>query len=670
MKTTLFYLIGTIGILFSLTSIQADEIIIVEDNSTVSTDRALNKNIEIKSIDKTKTTSDTQADNELIYDGFARNYYEKEPDITGWESIAYSIDYLKSSFNIFNNDSGFYGSIGFTYIYDIYDDTKSQRERNNFKQEYTLGYRGDVYSPKLLKYLLSTTIRYEDIEDKVNNITNKNKIESYDYEARLNFLSSTRIPFSLYALKIQKPNTIFYENTKGESLYDDLSLGLSGQINLNIFKINYSVSDSKGRYEDIFSKDDREIRIYKTTLTKETQKHHFRLSYDNTEQKIDRDSINYNSKSYIGNENVSLIYRAKLSDSLRFNTQSYYRIVNYTDNLLNEYETKSILTNLNLSWNPRGKHSASLSMNGSNIKDENKILNTNTSIDNIQVAQSYGYRMSKNLSLSQSSSYAVVFSDLNTIENINFSSNVNYTTKINSDLTLNISASGGINSNSNDTDTNTSIVDYTSYIYSANTRIYQVLSSINSRASIGFGYSGSINTRDETKQSYIANFNLDTAFNSVMRNQLSVNYVNDNMKNISSIDATLVSRESNRLTVKDEVEYRTRVGIRGMFKSKVSIEYLLAQTTDSGDIDKLMPRADILFKYRLSQKIRHTSKFNIYKEVFYDTTSYNFGTDLRFTSGKLNAYVEYIYNKTVVGEDIDIFDRDTHRITMNFKRKF
>jgi len=707
MKTALIYLFGIIGIiivikLYPLTSLKADKLSINKERykidilkqsldnkdalSSVNLNTVMPNNIEnddieiniIESIDDIETAAGIEEDNEtkvvnqneLNYDGFARNYYEQAPDLTLGESIAYSIDYLKSTINIFDGDSGFYGSIGFIYIYDIYNDGRSERKQNNFKQEYNLGYRGDIYSPKLLKYSLSTTIRYENIEDSVNGITNKNKIESYDYEAKLNFLSRTRIPFSLYAIKVQRPNTIFYENTKGESVYDNLSLGLSGQINLKMFKINYSASESKGTYEDIFSKDDRENRVYKTTFTKETDNHSIRLTYDSTDQIIDRKSISYSSKSNIKNENVGLIYRAKISDFTRLNAQAYYRTNRYADNLWTENETQSILSNLNLSWNPKGKHTASISVSADSIKDENIKLNTENSIENIQVSQSYGYRMSKNLNISQSSNYGIVFSDFYTMENINLSTGVNYTTKINANTTINMSANGGFNSNSNDSDSNTSIADITSYTYRANAGVNQILPSIYSRVSIGFGYTGSINTLDETKKSYNIDFSMDTILYSIMKNQLSINYINDNMKSISNTVDTLISRTSSRITITDEIDYTTRIGIRGALKSKVSIQYLLAQTTDRGDIDKLMPRVDLLFKYRLGQKIRHTSKFNIYKELFYDTTSYNFGADLRFTSGKLSASIEYIYNKTTIGGDIDILDRDMHRINMKFKRKF
>ncbi len=716
MKVAAIYLFGIIGIigiifiikLFSLTSIKADEIKNVEDKHKANEIKIIepeyntedikiiedkykdessesilenkddfainlknNKINNLESIDNIKTAAGVEADDEtkLSDIGFARNYYVEPPNPTMWESIAHSIDYLKSNINIFSEDSGFYGSLGLIYTYDIYNDGRDERKQNNFKQEYSLGYRGALYSPKLLKYTLFTTIRYENIKDKVNNITNENKIESYDYEARLNFLNRTRIPFSIYAMKTQKPNTIFFENAKSESMYNNLLFGLSGQINLKMFKINYSASDSKGVYEDIFSNDNRENSMYKTTFTKETKNHNFRLSYENTNQMIDRKNVNYSSKSNIDNENVDLIYRAKISDALRLNAQSYYRMSGYTDNVWAENETQSILSNLNLSWNPKGKHSASISISGTSIKDENIKLNTNTSVDNIQISQSYGYRMTKNLNMSQSSSHSVVFTDFSTIKNTNVSSNINYTTKISEDSSLNISASASINNNSNDTNSSTYIADITSYTYSVGTGINQMLLDINSRLRIGFGYNGSMNTRNEIKDSYNANFNMDTILYSVIRNQLSVNYFNDI---IDSLDYNNISifRSTQRITINNKINYTTRIGFRGTLNSKVGIEYLLAKTTDREDIDKLMPKIDLLFKYRLGQKLRHTTKINIYKEVFYDTISYNFESDFRFSSGKLSASIEYVYNKTIVGDNINILDRDKHRVSMKFKRMF
>lgn len=452
-------------------------------------------------------------------------------------------------------------------------------------------------------------------------------------------------------------------------MYNNLLFGLSGQINLKMFKINYNASDSKGIYEDIFSKDNRENSMYKTTFTKETKNHNFRLSYESTNQMIDRKNVNYSSKSNIDNENIDLIYRAKISDALRLNAQSYYRISAYSDNDWTDTETQSILSSLNIAWNPKGKHSASIGISGTSIKDEDMKLNTNTSVDNIQISQSYGYRMTKNINITQSASHSIVFDEFSTIKNTNVSSSVNYTTNISADSSINLSASASVNNNTNDTNVSTAIADITSYTYSLGTGFNQILLDINSRLRIGFGYSGSINTRNEIKDSYSANFNMDTIIYSVIRNQLIVNYFNDT---INSLDYNNISifRNTQRITVNNKINYTTRIGFRGTLNSKVGIEYLLAKTTDREDIDKLMPKVDLLFKYRFGQKLRHTTKFNIYKEVFYDTISYNFESGFRFNSGKLSASVEYVYNKTIVGDNIDILDRDKHRVSMKFKRMF
>ncbi|MCF6331201.1 MAG: hypothetical protein L3I99_06610 [Sulfurimonas sp.] len=609
--------------------------------------------------------------------GFARNYYVEEVDPTTWESIAYTIDYLKSSINLFGGkDSGFYGNLGLIYTYNTHDDAVNQRSQSNFKQEYSLGYRGVAYSSKLLKYSLFATIRYEDIEDKINNDIIETKAEGYDYKVNLDFLRHTKTPFTINATKMQKPTYTLYRNNKSNFRYDDTSLGLNGLLNLKIFQLNYSALDSKGTYEDIISTDYRKNRTYRVTLTKKTDIQNIRLYYDNTNQIIDREKINSSALYNIGKESINLYYRNKLSSSVKLDAQSSYRIYDYSDSLFNSSQTKSTLANLNLSWSPVGKHHASIGISGSDIKDLNKQLNTSTSIQNINLVQSYGYRMSKNINISQSLGYNIVFTDLNTMKNINFNSGINYRKKIATGATLSIFISAGVNNNSSDANSSIVTNNMTTYLYAAGTGINQALPGINSRLNIDFKYNGSTSNTEEARQSYGGDLGINTNIYSSLRNQFKIKYYNDTIENFRGANI-LISTESSRASVSNEINHATMIGTKGTLNTKIGIEYLSTETNGK-KIDRLMPKADIVFRYRLGQKLNHISRADVYREVYYDTTNYSFASDFIFETGKLSASIGYIYNKIIVGNDVDgvvnsnvdILDRDIHRVNMKFNRRF
>ncbi len=596
---------------------------------------------------------ESKEDYEYYSKGFKRNY-NKEGQSLGIMDSIYSIQ------SQVNNFGKFYGSIGLSYTYDKYNE--NDRVRTNFMQEYKLGVLGAIYSKRLFNYSLSTTLRFEDINTEESSANTVNKLESYDYNAKLNFLSHTKIPFTLYAIKTKSPNSIRYNGTTNNSEYDNLSFGLVGQILLNIFKINYTITDSDGVYESIFSTDNRKNRKYKVTLTKDDDIHNLRLSYTNTDQEITKDSTSYTSKSSNKEEDVNLIYRAKVSDSVRFNSQSSYRKRIYTNDLWTANETKTVLSNLNLIWNPRGKHNASLSLSGTKIIDEN--------LNNINLSQSYGYRVTKNLNLSQSSSYSVVSSDLDTIKNLNLNSNISYLKKINADISMNMSFNASLNNNSNDRDSNTSTAEITTYMYRAKIGMNQNIKSLNSRLSASLYYNDSINTLEESKKTSNANLNISTMIYSKLRNQLNIDYYNSISKILDS-NKVFTSIEFARVSVKNNLDYSTRVGISGSLSSKLGFRYAISKTNGK-EKETMSPSANVVFRYNLSRNIKYTSKLSISKEFYYDTMNYNFGTDLLFYSSKLTTSIGYTYDRIETDKDIAIhvLNREVHRLNVKFLRKF
>jgi len=612
----------------------------------------------VSSIDEIETDAgiiytDSKSDYEYYSKGFKRDYtLEREH-----QSIMDSIYSIQSQVNNFGK---VYGSLGLSYTYDKYN--QNDRIRTNFMQEYKLGILGALYSKRLFNYSLSTTLRFEDINNKENNSNTESKLQSYGYNAKANFLSHTRIPFSIYAIKTQSPNSIKYNGTTNDTEYDNLSFGLVGQVLLNIFKINYTITDAEGVYESIFSTDNRKSKKYKVTLTKEDDIHNIRLSYTNTDQEITKNAISYSSKSSNKEEDVNLIYRAKVSDSVRFNSQSSYRKRMYTNDLWTANETKTVLSNLNLIWNPRGKHNASLSLSGTNIIDEN--------LNNINLSQSYGYRATKNLNISQSLSYALISSDLNTINNLNINSNINYLKKINTDTSINMSLNGSLNNNSSDADTNTSTADITTYMYRATIGVNQNISSLNSRLNANLYYNESINTLDETKKTSNANLNISTRIYSTLRNQLNIDYYNSISKILDS-DKVFISRKFARVSVKNNVDYNTRVGISGSLSSKLGFRYAISKTNGK-ERETMSPSANVMFRYNLSRNIKYTTNLNISKEFYYDTMNYNFGTKLLFYSSKLTASIGYTYDRIEADKNIaiQVLNREVHRLNVKFLRKF
>ena len=705
MKTTLIYLFGLVGIIYivktiPITSVNANEMEGVENNLHIETSKTTSEadtnaipvkyiinqpitNISIKlektieediiNLDEIDTAAGVEVDEEVesieLLDDYKTNDDVKASNLSIWDSIANSAYYLKSKMNFLNaltyQDRGFYGNIGLSYGYNIYNEPNNKRYQNDFMHKYKLGYRGVIYSPKLLDYKIETILKYTKTKTEVDNETNEIKVDSQDYRVDLSFFKESKIPFRIYANKVENPVSVLYANSVTESINKSTNLGISGSVKLNILDIIYAASDSSGEYENIYYSENREVRTYKGSINRKREKSNFQLSYNNYVQDIKRTSLDSNNSSISSaQQNVDLIYSLKINKAIRLNTSAYYRINEAIDSIGLENKTKTIYSNVNLSWNPNTKYRASVNVQGSKTEDE--MAGWNNSIENISVFQNYGYRMTKNLNITQSANYGIVYSGLNKMQNMSLSSGVSYSNILNKDARINLSSSVFVRNNSDDTN-NTYSNNITSYSYDGQAGINQKMAFVNSNMNVRIGYYLSENTINEVTQRYNANLSINTSIYSVVKNYLATTYYKDNTK-LKSYDVILI-RNSHRIDVEDKIEHNSRVGIKGMVKSNIGIRYSLLES--NGDkIDRLTPKVDILFNYRLGPRLRSTNNFHIDRELINDTTNYSFMSNLLFKSRKTTVSLVYNYNKMIINYDSEMEDRSAHSVKMKFERSF
>ncbi|MDQ1338937.1 MAG: hypothetical protein QG567_86, partial [Campylobacterota bacterium] len=193
-------------------------------------------------------------------------------------------------FAVSYEDSGPYGSVGFSYLVDKYNDGESKRSQDKFLQEYKLGYGGIVYSPKLLDYKAEGILRYENISAKDDGYETKTKVDSKDYNVNLDFIKGSKIPFTVYAQKSEAPVSVVFANGFNRSLGGSESVGISGLVKLDIFEITYSTSNTSEKYESIFSTESRETQTHRTSLRKNEEAYNLQLNYSNINQASERES--------------------------------------------------------------------------------------------------------------------------------------------------------------------------------------------------------------------------------------------------------------------------------------------------------------------------------------------------------------------------------------------
>ncbi|MDY0117550.1 MAG: hypothetical protein RBR59_08240, partial [Sulfurimonadaceae bacterium] len=413
--------------------------------------------------------------------------------------------------------SDLYGSIGLTYISNKYKNDRTVSTQENFMQEYKLGYNSYIYNPKLVDYSIFGALRYEDVKSEINDVSGKTEIKSKDYKVDFNFLKDSKIPFKIYAQQSDRPASILYANTVNNSLNNVKSAGVSGSIKLNIFDVTYSVSNSNGVYESSISRENRENKTYQASIRKNEKNYNFQLGFSEISQASEREYTNLdNIISNNKEQNLNLLYRLDINDDLTFNTYSYYRKNEYkSDETLSTTTTSATAS---LRWNPKTKHSGSISLQSFNTKDDSYTM------QNMSMNQDYRYKITKDLTFSQQSDYSVFDTNAITSESFGLASGLSYAKPISDTIRINVSGNANIRSISSDGNTS---LDADTYRYNIQTGISKQINSINSNLSANVGYDTSINTLDEYNKRYNTNLSFVTKISSKMSNNFSTNYYNE-----------------------------------------------------------------------------------------------------------------------------------------------
>ena len=556
-------------------------------------------------------------------------------------------------------DSGLYGSLGLSYLSNEYDSAKSKSAQNNFMQEYKLGYKGNIYNPKFLDYSLMGILRYENIETNVNDDITETKMESQDYNVNLNFLKESKIPFRIYAQKSDRPTSVVYTAGLIRSLNYYESAGMSESINLNIFDYTYSAVNTDTKYESVRNREDRNTQTYRNSIRKRDKNYNFQLDYANINDIIEREYASENvnkTTTKTEEDNVKLIYRWDVNDEFLFNTYSYYQEKEFTGT--ESYSSATTSANANLRWNPKTKHSASLSLDGFNIED------TFNSTKSVSVRQSYAYKITKYFNFSQRSDYNIVTTDLSATQSMSLGSGLSYVKAISKDTRINLSLNANVRSFTSDSNVS---VGSDRYTYYARAGIGHDMGSLNSRLNINMGYNGSNSTLGEMDERYNVDLSVVTTLFSLIKNNFKAAYYEDKVR--LRYNNLFMDRSTNRINIDDYMSNSLRMGINGSITTKLGVSY---SSVENGvtKIERLSPKADLNLKYRLGPKLLFTSNMHVDRDLIYDIMTYRSNNNLAFNSRKTKISLGYNYNKIVSGDNGGLASMDSYTLQARFERKF
>lgn len=561
-------------------------------------------------------------------------------------------------------DRGFYGSLGLSYLEETTKNNSDENSRESFLQEFKLGYKGNIYSPKLLDYTLEGMIRYDKEDTQKGTYHESRKSNGTNYRANLDFIKATNYPFTIFASKIDNPVSTVYSAYTTNYMYESQSEGIRGRVDLEPYLFTYGMTNTETLSEYRDRVQTIETVNYNTSLRYSKGAHNAQIRYLHVDQT--------NAQKYINNsivsvdqtkDTINLTHKWKISEDLLLDSGLNYENDEY-------YYTTRTDANFNLRWKPKEKdYDGSVSVNGSRLEYADENGSTGNVFDTININQRFNYRLTPNLNLSENIMMYTFDSAYSKGSNtyINLMASHNYKRTIFKDTPFSVNTKLSVQKNDsetktirdNNTTTSTSNVErYNLYI---GTRATEQFPSIKSKFNFLTGFDFVTSSANQDQQRYNVNMLLDSKIFTIVSNSLSARYM---MYNSSSNGS---SSSSTSMQIMESMNFFYRLGIKGRvgFNLGVVYENLDRENESTSRFD---PRAEMNLNYRLFRRWRFDSKVSV--RQIYNTLDYTGNANLIFTAGKTNLSIGYQYNKSEVDNDFGKVENERTIFRVKLTRRF
>ncbi|MDT8337670.1 MAG: hypothetical protein RQ763_00580 [Sulfurimonas sp.] len=554
---------------------------------------------------------------------------------------------LKLSANEFP-DRGFYGSLNFLYTDDNYINSGSENSKENFLQEYKLGYAGNIYSPRLLDYKIEALLRFDKEEVTRDTETIKQNSNGEDYKVNLNFIKDTNFPFTIYANKSERPINTVYSAYTTNYAYDTKSEGATGSLNFNPYMFTYGATTTKTTAEFRDRLQDTKTTAYSGSFRYSEGAHNMKANYLH--------SILDNEQNYINDEIISvsqtkdvlnLSHTWRASDDFTLNSKASYENDEY-------YARETIDAGVDLNWRPKeADYDAYLSVLGTTMEYGDSLGGQKYVFDSVNVNQRFNYRLTETITLSEGAMLFFYDSPTSKGSNsyVNLDATHKYDTTIFSDMPFNLTSRAGVQKNDsniesiydgNSTSTKTSTERYD---ISLNARAKKSFPKINSDLTLTSGYFHSLYSTDREEQRYNFGIYFLSKIFDIFNNNITARYTQTNMSAEPSADEGDTKSSYSQTNIMESLDFNFRLGVRGRVGFRVGAEYINTKS-DAVSSSRVDPRAEANLNYRLFKNWKFDASARI--SEIYNTLEHSGNANLTFSAGKTTFLMGYQYNKSEI----------------------
>lgn len=510
---------------------------------------------------------------------------------------------------------GVYGNIEYGYLYENSSNPSYDLSQNSFTQRYTLGLRGFIYSPNLLRYLVQGSFLIRDIDYVSNGAEEATETKQDNYLVNADFIQASKTPVSLYAEKYSTP---FTSSRSGSSYnyYDSGNrYGIRGSVGLPGLSLNYSANLSDQLLDGSLYEETRNTDDYTVSMSKTLKQGSLIATYTDTAREYVRkdktQNYSYGWDDHIRDARVNGDW--KFSDTLQMLSGLTYRENSFGG-------LKSLGGNVNANWNPNSTLSGGVMLNA------NAMSAGGMSSKNVLLGANAGYRFSPEVSTNYS-----LTTNYGTGDAYDYLLNmgmmgVTYTKKLENQWLI----SGNTNlmlkneqfTSSGDSNM-TLLPNRKSYACTIAAGASRMMESIRSNVSANVSYYTSNTSIDEENRRLLLNGAISTTFTQNFTNSISLYYTDDMNSYFDVYTDEMIQNDYTNLAFNNMTRYSGKIGIKGNFSLGAGVSYNRYRSNRFGSYERFYPRLDGSFSYQILPTMTFNSNASIAQDSFNDLTNYS-----------------------------------------------
>lgn len=579
---------------------------------------------------------------------------------------------LQSSFLMAQEhpDRGFYGSINYLYVEDDYTMSSTTTSKQNFLQEYKLGYKGNIYSPRLLEYTIEGLLRFDNEEIQRDGYSSKEKLKGEDYMANLNFIKETKFPFTLYANKSERPVNTVYDTYATNYVYETSSEGATGSINFEPYMFTYGAATTKSIAEFSDRLQDSKTTTYNGSFRYNENAHNVQANYSHA---ILENEFNYINDAATSVNQVKDIFNIshnwKATEDLTVTSGATYENDEF-------YSSEQMNANMDLYWKPKdADYDGYLSLYGSKFEYADINGGEDYVFNSLNINQMFNYKLTENINLSES--VMAYFYDAPTVKgsntNINLYGTHNHSRTIFDDIPFTLTTRLGVQKNDSEyktttfADSNKTTTGEERYDIYITARAKKELPSVNSTLNVNSGYYHSISSTKREEQRYDFGLYLLSKFFSIVSNNITARYFQTNTSFVSELDGGKTQNVNSTTSLMEMVNVYFNLGAKGRASFGAGVEYI-SMRNNNLTTNRVDPRAEANFNYRLFQNWTFSSNARI--SEMYNTLEHSGSANLNFKAGKTTFLMGYQYNKSEIDSVFRTIQNERSMFRMQLTRTF